>query len=29
MVGTMYGTREKGTRYLEMTEGYVVKMALD
>ena len=29
MVGTMYGTRLKGTRYLEMTEGYVVKMALD
>ena len=29
MVGTMYGTLEKGTRYLEMTEGYVVKMALD
>ena len=29
MVGTMYGTAEKGTRYLEMTEGYVVKMALD
>ena len=29
MVGTMYGTREKGVRYLEMTEGYVLKMALD
>ena len=29
MVGTMYGTKAKGTRYLEMTEGYVVKMALD
>ena len=29
MIGTMYGTRAKGTRYLEMTEGYVVKMALD
>ena len=28
-VGTMYGTLAKGTRYLEMTEGYVVKMALD
>ena len=28
-VGTMYGTKAKGTRYLEMTEGYVVKMALD
>ena len=29
MIGTMYGTRAKGTRYLEMTEGYVTKMALD
>ena len=29
MVGTMYGTKAKGTRYLEMTEGYVVKMAID
>ena len=29
MVGTMYGTRAKGTRYLEMTEGYVVQIALD
>ncbi len=29
MVGTMYGTRAKGTRYLEMTEGYVLKIALD
>ena len=29
MVGNMDGTRAKGTRYLEMTEGYVVKMALD
>ena len=29
MVGTMYGTRAKGVRYLEMTEGYCVKMALD
>ncbi|NLW10451.1 MAG: hypothetical protein GX028_00340 [Clostridiaceae bacterium] len=28
-VGTMYGTLEKGPRYLELTEGYVVKMALD
>ena len=27
--GTMYGTKAKGTRYLEMTEGYVLKMALD
>ena len=29
MVGTMYGTKEKGTRYLELTEGYVLSMALD
>lgn len=28
-VGTMYGTVAKGTRYLEMAEGYVTKMALD
>ena len=28
-VGTMYGTREKGPRYLEMAEGYVNKIALD
>src|SRR5574344_436488 len=28
-IGTMYGTRPKGTRYLEMTEGYCTKMALD
>ena len=29
MVGTMYGTLEKGPRYLEMTEGYVTDVALD
>ncbi len=29
MVGTMYGTTEKGVRYLEMTEGYCTRMALD
>ena len=29
MVGTMYGTKAKGVRYLEMTEGYVVEIALD
>ena len=29
MVGTMYGTRAKGTRYLEMTEGYCPGIALD
>lgn len=28
-VGTMYGTLKKGTRYLEMAEGYVTKLALD
>ena len=28
-VGTMYGTREKGVRYLEMAEGYVTGLALD
>ena len=28
-VGTMYGTVNKGVRYLEMAEGYVTRMALD
>ncbi len=28
-VGTMYGTKEKGVRYLEMAEGYISKLALD
>ena len=28
-VGTMYGTKVKGVRYLEMAEGYVTRMALD
>ena len=28
-VGTMYGTRAKGPRYLEMAEGYVTGIALD
>ena len=28
-VGTMYGTKEKGVRFLEMAEGYVLKLALD
>ena len=28
-VGTMYGTLAKGVRYLEMAEGYVLKIALD
>ena len=29
MVGTMYGTKAKGVRYLEMAEGYVTRCALD
>ena len=29
MTGTTYGTRAKGCRYLELTEGYVTKLALD
>ena len=28
-VGTMYSTKAKGVRYLEMAEGYVTRMALD
>lgn len=28
-VGTMYSTKLKGVRYLEMAEGYVTKLALD
>ncbi len=28
-IGTMYGTVAKGPRYLEMAEGYVMKLALD
>jgi NifU-like protein involved in Fe-S cluster formation len=28
-VATMYGTIEKGPRYLEMAEGYVTRLALD
>ncbi len=28
-VGTMYGTKAKGPRYLEMAEGYVTRIALD
>jgi NifU-like protein involved in Fe-S cluster formation len=28
-VATMYGTKEKGVRYLEMAEGYVLNVALD
>ena len=29
VTGTMYGTSAKGTRYLEMAEGYVLKVGLD
>lgn len=28
-IGTMFSTKEKGVRYLEMSEGYVTRMALD
>ena len=28
-IGTMYGTKLKGPRYLEMAEGYVLKIGLD
>jgi NifU-like protein involved in Fe-S cluster formation len=28
-IGTMYGTKAKGVRYLEMAEGYVTRLALD
>ena len=28
-VGTMFGTKAKGARYLEMSEGYVLQLALD
>lgn len=28
-VGTMYGTKVKGVRYLDMAEGYVTRLALD
>jgi len=29
VTGTMYGTSEKGARYLELAEGYVTELALD
>ena len=29
MVGTTYGTKPKGARYLELTQGYITKMALN
>ena len=28
-IGTMFGTKEKGARYLELTEGYISRIALD
>ena len=28
-VGTMFGTKEKGVRYLEMAEGYIMELGLD
>lgn len=28
-VGTMFGTKEKGVRYLEMAEGYILEIGLD
>ena len=28
-IGTMFGTKVKGARYLELTEGYINRMALD
>ncbi len=29
VVGTMYGSKEKGPRYMEMAEGYVLELGLD
>ena len=29
MIGTTYGTRSKGPRYLELTDGYITDLALD
>ena len=29
MTGTIFSTRAKGVRYLELTEGYITKLALD
>jgi hypothetical protein len=28
-IGTMYGTKAKGARYLELAQGYVTRLALD
>ena len=29
MVGTIHSTKQKGVRYLSLTEGYILKLALD
>ena len=29
MVGTIHSTKQKGVRYLSLTEGYILKMGLD
>ena len=29
MTGTIFSTRAKGVRYLELTEGYITKLAVD
>ena len=29
MTGTIFSTKEKGVRYLELTEGYIHKLAVD
>ena len=29
MTGTIFSTRAKGVRYLELTEGYIMQVALD
>ena len=29
MTGTIFSTKAKGVRYLELTEGYILKTALD
>ena len=29
MTGTIFSTKEKGVRYLELTEGYINKLAVD
>ena len=29
MTGTIFSTKAKGVRYLELTEGYILKTAID